>query len=153
MSLALVEAAIVARLASDSTLTGLLAAGASGITVQLGRTARAQPYIVVVVYDQEDTDAFDSDGCTVTAEIGIIADIAAGQVTPRAIIERIRGDATTHADRVPTYGLHRYAMTLDDANWKAGTCQRIEGSTQHDIDSYTYVETYRLNISRTAPAS
>lgn len=145
MSLSLVETAIVTRLRADPTLVALLAGGlATRISTNLGPTTPSYPYVVIEVTDEEDSDAFRTDGVTYRATVHVFDNTESGQVPSRSIIERIRGEAST----TPTYGLHRHPLNLADATWTGGTMLRKGGSTQHDRDTLHYLEEYEGRVSR-----
>lgn len=145
MSLSLVETAIITRLRGDATLVALLAGGASSnISTNLGPAAPNYPYVVLETTDEEDSNAFRSDGVRFTATLHVYAHTGDGQVAARSIIERIRGEATT----APSYGLNRHSLNLSDGTWTGGVMLRSGGTTAHDRDTLHYMETYTGHISR-----
>lgn len=150
MSLSLVETAIITRLRADATLVALMPSGSNTyISTNLGPSTSVYPYVVLEVTDEENSNAFRSDGTEFTATIHILDNLQSGQVPSRSIIERIRGEAS----RTPSYGLNRHSLVLGGSEWVGSVMLRRGGTTQHDRDTLHYIETYTGHTTRAVSGS
>lgn len=142
-----VATAIVARLASDATLLALLTADSDSVKIgteeMLPRTEAQYPYVSIGMDDNPESDGFNINGTTFDFTVKVQALSSGGVVALTDIVKRIYGDGS----RSPAYGLHRWAPGTIDG-WNAPVCWRTGGYHDSDAHHYTYVERYRLDVTK-----
>lgn len=145
--------AVVARLRADATLTALLASGTNSIGSEemTARTQSGYPYICVFIDATPQSDGFSLDGIDAQFSVHVFSLTTAGLVAPAAIVTRIYGDAISQASRQATYGLHRWKPSSSIGGFTNPTLVvRQDGTTDHEVDHYRFIERYRLDMTRTS---
>jgi hypothetical protein len=103
---------------------------------------------VFQVTESREFDTMRGDGIRLTIEFHIY-DVAEGNTNDncRNIIDRIRGDAATQSNKLPTYGFHRRVPTDLVSTWSASQFINTGGATAHERDVLHYIETYEVTGS------
>lgn len=147
--------AVIARLNTDTTLTGYVTGGITQLRGPLtGVSVDGGPYVVVVASSsQRNEHAQRSDGFEISLQVSVVDNQQFGLDRIYPAVTRIYGNANKSIANagVPTYGLHMHPLTLGiDANgWKANTII-CNGSEFDGGQSETIVQTiyFTVHISR-----
>lgn len=117
-------------------------------------SASGWPHVTIEVgVDSEQRDAFNADAVLERFRVHVWDHRRNGAGVSRCgtIIDRIFGDATLNASRVPTYGLHRHTLVLASGTWTGGVVMRGGSGNAHEEDIWHFIEEYTVFQERTAP--
>lgn len=146
---------IAARLLADSTLVGLL--NGNNVFDNYFSADQQMPFIVIDFAQSEMDDAFQANQAEVTVRVSLYASKqSADSATSSAIAQRIYGDSFAQATFVPTFGLHRWNLSVDPAQqgWHSASAMVWRRDYQeHEADYYHWVSEYTVRLYQvyTAP--
>jgi len=161
------QSAIWTRLMADNGPTGLFANPGTllvhGVFFTNVPANAPMPYLMVVMVGTTNTDTFRTRSIRVEFDVHTVVARASsnalepatnddGLIRGAAIMERIDGDwdRQTHGT-APTYGLDRYQFSLSGSTqWTCDICEFQECRDESDDESFHWVQTFRLYVSRAA---
>jgi hypothetical protein len=162
MNIAELTNAVVTRLKADSGSGGIWNttggqschpdAGGGGIWVEDGDPAALAFPMIVLAFQDTEQPAMNSEGALAVVQVNIFERKERGLSKASVLIERVYGDAMTHGDRVPVFGLHRHVLSIDASSvmgWTGGMMQRARGFTAHDRDVWHFIEEYTIHTTST----
>lgn len=153
MNLARLYNAVYTRLTGDATLAGLATGGVRSVMGPRSGIAAedAKPYVVIVVSGTTANNGLDSDGFEANVDIHVVSDTLRGMDVPLQIIDRVYGDATMQASKVPTFGLHRHLLVLTTSSYTAGIVEFVDSETAHDEERLHFIVGFRVFYARQKP--
>jgi len=141
LNLADLDAALYTRLSTDVTLIALVQDVGGNPAIYGGagdpNTKRGDgvlPWVVFEYAEYEQDDTFTENIATATYEVVVYDAHENGNAPARAVLDQIFAL------------LHRWTPTLAGAN-TASTVRRLRGRTAHDLDVWSYVETYEVLVT------
>lgn len=171
MNLAGIKEAVIARVQADTGSGGLWASAAKLInSITYGFEGRvdvtgirgAQPYVSFDFPAIEESDGYTHELQEFHLRFHVwyhfLRNKDAAITAAANIVDRLYGDATTQATRnTPTYGFHRHTLvltTVGDAGapWATGKMWKTSSNESHEREALHFIETYRVNMSRTRTA-
>lgn len=150
--------AIRDRCVADTGLTALVPA--ASIDVEMGAPDQGAKFPSIVIAHVSTTrnpdEGFRFDSSIVEWRFSIFGTLAGGLDTLYQVRNRLYGNATQLATRVPAFGFHRHRLVLPTATatgFACDECEYVQSLRAHDEDIYTLIEQYSVRVQRTAPTS
>lgn len=147
--------AIATRLQADTGSGGLFNATSALVFGLFNNYASGELFFPLLVVDVGivNDDAFASDILEVTIIVHTFTAASFAAVDNySSILDRIYGNAVQQSGRVPTYGLHRWSMTLS-GGWTASPLHQVDMRQLPSEDeqvAYHFIQTFKTIVSRTA---
>lgn len=137
------------RLTGDATLTALV----TTITNVWAPAGSDYPYVYFLANATSTEEAFNAKTFDVSLDVHtFVAEQPEGAGDPLStsslILTRLEGDWHAQADRVPTFGLDRYAPPLSASGWTASPLVHVGRQDQHEAGVYHFIDTFETIVSK-----